>query len=156
MTKILSSTFIRTDSEGKEICPHFEFTINVSGIPDAMKDNGSTEGFYAKQIKFRYMEFNAVPRDEPHALIVDVFCGGVNPGYRDALVTLFGLEIGSILDMTSDVYMDAMLDHWELFDGDEAGYIGTLGVIDQLLFDRQSDELAEQVYRRLMSESLFV
>ncbi|MNI74657.1 hypothetical protein D3C73_1307580 [compost metagenome] len=58
--------------------------------------------------------------------------------------------------MTSDVYMDAMLDHWELFDGDEAGYIGTLGVIDQLLFDRQSDELAEQVYRRLMSESLFV
>jgi hypothetical protein len=153
MPAIHSGTFERPSahelSEG--LTAHFYYKIRLSKSPEEMVCCNAHEGFYANQIGFMRM-VDKGDVGTAVTLVVRIYCG-VNLSYDTALKSLFGTEVGQILCLTGNIVEKPVEDYLCADVQDPAGYPG---IVEQLLRPRQSNELAMQVYGRLMVNSIFL
>lgn len=149
-----------TENEPLERGAMLTYSIGLLEAPEIMERCQSKSGFYMNQLGFELVSLDGStidgPGNDPYNLEVAIF-GNVNPGYNAALSSLFGVEIGQILTQTGEVYERAMGNQWDKVDN-EVGYkyIGGISMVEQLVIERQSLELAEQVFHRLMANSVFL
>lgn len=147
------------ENEPPESGAALTYSIGLSEIPEALQRCRTKTSYFMSQIGFDVISHGDVDSD-PFNLEIAIH-GDVNPDYNAALASLFGDEIGQILTQTGEVYEWAMRAHFEEVENEdgqgdeEVRYIGGLGIVEQLLHERQSAELAEQVLRRLMANSVF-
>ena len=163
MTNVTGGFFFRSnynlENEPHEGGAILTYSIGLLETPEVLERCQSKSGYYMSQLGFELVSHGDMDSD-PFNLEIAIY-GNVNPGYKAALSSLFGAEIGQILTQTGEVYERAMGLHWDKVDNEagyaeKATYIGGIGIVEQLLNERQGTELAERVLHRLMVNSVFV
>lgn len=155
MTKVIGGSVYRPEEQATEVSAHFVYTIRLSGKPKLMAQCRAFIGIYAHQIEFELDAAGDPDADESYVLNIPLYCGRINPTYRQALNSLFGTKIGDILSMKGELYAAGIAAADAAHIPGKAAHIGSLGAIERLLDVHMSDLIAKQAYNRLMVNPSF-
>lgn len=155
VTKVLGGSVYRPEEQATEVSAHFIYTIRLSGKPKLMEQCRAFIGIYEHQIEFELDAAGDPDADESYVLNIPLYCGRINPAYRQALNSLFGTQIGDILSMKGDLYAVGIAAADATYVPGGAPHIGSLGAIEQLLEVHMRDMIAKQTYHRLMVNPSF-
>lgn len=155
MPKIFGGSVYRPEEQATEVAAHFVYTIRLSGKPKLMEQCRAFIGIYEHQIEFELDAAGDPDADESYVLNIPLYCGRINPAYRQALNSLFGTKIGDILSMKGELYAAGIAATDAAYVPGEAAHIGSLGTIERLLEVHMSNLVAKQTYHRLMVNPSF-
>ena len=157
MTSLGDSWFSFDAIDGEEpgsYLPPVLFHIEFDEIPDCMRLAVSEAGFYQGQIRWRVTSYHT-DISAPYEIEVEIH-GEVNPSYSSAIVALFGGEVGNTLLMKGKGYLAARKESNKEYHAERQNFMTNLRIVEHCVSKFEEKDLAQQVFGRLMANSIFV